>query len=300
MNHEPGAERLRRQYLECGEVAIDVRDVDGLLRTAFDMDFDMSVVNTRFSPDQLAAITGSEFRLLPDTVAGPRSVEATISYLIDTYSSNPEQDLYDIYDHLVTRLGYDQTRFAWLPREEDSHILTYELDDGLTATITIDDVVDVGGFRDISPGVITQRVQLEEAHSDSQLQAGILAAMRLWGNLHDAVSYLRSGRHVARHDSPVVITIREFQPTDDMLTIQAILMSYEDDRSVSDDTWPAIEISKIDPQQVIDALGGLDEDRLRAALAMLLLECRNEYGRTGDMPTITNEMLISAIGRVSL
>lgn len=297
MDHESGAERLRRQYLECGEVAIDVRDVDGLLDTALDMNFDMNVANTRFSPEQLAAVTGSEFSLLPETEGEPRSIEATISYLIDAHGSNPEHDLYDIYDHLVTRLNYDHAGFAWLPRMSGSHTLTLEVETGLTAAISIDDLTDGSSPQEFSPGVVVMRIQLEGERSDSQLRDDILAALRLWGNLHDAVSYPQRGRHAIRHDQPFVITIREFQPTDDMLVIQDILMSYEHDRLESNETWPVLDMSSVDTQRVIDALGGMDEARLRTALATLLLECRNEYGRTGEIPVITNEMLISAIGR---
>lgn len=296
MDHEPGIERLRRQYLECGEVAIDVRDVDGLLAAANDMSFDMTVVSTRFSPEQLAGITGSEFKLLPENDAEPRRIEATISYLIDAQNSSVEQDLYDIYDHMVTRLEYSQADFSWLPRMSGSHTLTLELNPELGAAITIDDISDGSAQHEYSPGILTLQIRLEGDRADSRLGVDILAALRLWGNLHDAISYPRRGHHAVRHDQPFLITVREFQPTDDILAVYDVLMSYERDRLESHETWPAINISSIDFQQVIDALGGnADEVRIRAALAVLLLKHRQDYGRTGEMQPIANDELIAAI-----
>lgn len=299
MDHDPGIERLRRQCLECGEVSIDVRDLEGLRNLVVDAGFDALISRNTFSSHELAVITGSEFRVRPETATMPRTAEASVSYLIDRHGSSVEEDLYDIYDHLVTRLHYDQLKFDWSPRVNGSHILTYQLDNELVAAITVDDLTDGTTLQEYAPGAIILRIAYENETSGPVLDADLITALRLWGDLHDAVSYPNRGKHAERDETPVVIRIGPFQPTDDMLIVNDVLMKYKQDRETSDETWPELDLASIDPQDIIDRLDGVDEDRLRAALALLLVEYRAEYGRSGFMPTIDGPHLLDAIARLT-
>lgn len=297
MDHDPSTERLQRQYIECGEVAIDIRDFDGLISLAKETHFDTPVKINRFTSQELAMIIGSEFRLMPESNTVPRSIEATLSYLIDRDGSSAEEDLYELYDHLVTRLNYDQNKFGWSPRVDGSHILTYQLDNELVAAITIDDMTDGTTLGDTVPGIVTLRINYE---SDSLENVGsdLRMSLRLWGDMHDAISYPYRGKHADRIESPVVIEIGPFHATDEMLAVHTILMKYEQDRLESDETWPPLDMTSIDPLRLLDVLEGFDEAKLRAAIATLMAESRVEYGRTGKVAIITGERLVDAITRL--
>ena len=294
MDHDPSTERLQRRYIECGDVAIDIRDLGGLVNLARETHFDTPVKINRFTSQQLTMVVASEFRLTPESHTVPRSFEATISYLIDRDGSSAEEDLYELYDHLVTRLNYDQDKFGWSPRVDGSHILTYQLDNELVAAITTDDLTDGTSLADTVPGVVTLRINYE---TDTLEHVGndLLMSLRLWGDMHDAMSYPYRGKHADRVESPVIIEIGPFHATDDMLAVHTILMKYEQDRLESDQTWPVLDMTSIDPLRLLEALGGFDEVRLRSAIATLMAKSRNEYGRTGQVGVIDGDMLTDAI-----
>ncbi len=283
--------------LECGAVVIDIRDVGGLLDILHEAVPGTIIVANRFDAVELPSVLASELAIRTSAHTKGSELQGSISYLSDA-DAYVQQDLFGALTYLIERHGYPEGSFQPIAQQSGGYLLAHKMTHGSVVSITFNEEGSAlpGDARRPSGAYVTLPYYPEGAADE--LQSTSLEFLKLWGDLHDAISTSRRPKHALEPDAPALISIKDIRLSDDMLTAVSILTEYEAHRTTSDDTWPTLMMDTIDLPAVIALMGQDGAARLQRALRALALHYRLVYGRTGIMPTIDGHDLLQALARL--
>lgn len=207
MEHEPSREDSDHIIFDCGEVLIDVHAMNELVTLMRHAGPDIVLTSRRFDARELACITGSQLRLSRLNDPGPATLTATISYLTDAVYETVQVDMMQANDYLILEHGHNPEKFQLLNMKADDLVLGKKLANENVAAIEFKQLSSYAELGRLEPAVAEITAPFLPDTSDCNLRHHMEEVLRLWGEVHDAISKPRRGKHSELPETPAVITI---------------------------------------------------------------------------------------------